>query len=297
MNGNSGDAGVTWPADVWQGINDAVLQEVHKVRIAQQVFPTTMLDGDPTEVQDQAINFANLSIREGRTKQFVEIYQEFPLTSTQVANEATDKTCQTLARMAAKALALAEDVVIFQGRDGAAALGGVHEDQVEAADHGLLGEASPRNADDGDPRRVSVPIDVARLDPPRPGVNYGENVFSAVVQGIAKLVSKGQAPNYALFLPTGVYADTFVPPSNGSLITTADRIKPLVEGGFYGTGTLPESRGLLVALGGDPTCLFMGQEANTEFERKQGREYIFRVSERFNFIERDPRSLVALRFN
>jgi hypothetical protein len=41
----------------------------------------------------------------------------------------------------------------------------------------------------------------------------------------------------------------------------------------------------------------MGREANTEFERKQGREYIFRVSERFNFIERDPRSLVELRFN
>lgn len=297
MNGNSGDAGVAWSADVWQGITDAVTQEVHKVRIGQKVFPTTMLDGDPTEVQDQAIDFANLSIREGRTKQFVEIYQEFPLTRTQVAKEAADKTCQTLSRMAAKALALAEDVVIFQGRDGAAVLGGVREDQVEAAGHGLLGEASPRNADDRDPRRVSVPIDVDRLAPPRPGVIYGENVFSAVVEGIAKLVSKGQAPNYALFLSTAVYADTFVPPSNGSLITTADRIKPLVEGGFYGTGTLPENRGLLVALGGDPTCLFMGREANTEFERKQGREYIFRVSERFNFIERDPRSLVALQFN
>ena len=295
MNGNSGDAGVTWSADVWQGITDAVIQEVHKVKVGQKVFPTTMLDGDPTELQDQAIDFANLSIREGRTKQFVEIYQEFPLTSTQVMKEAVDKTCQTLSRMAAKTLALAEDIVLFQGLNGK--LDGVHLDQVEAAEHGLLGEASPGNADDVDPRRVSVPIEVNPLKPARPGVVYGENVFSAVVAGIAKLVSKGQAPNYALFLPTRVYADTFVPPSNGSLITTADRIKPLVEGGFYGTGTLPDNRGLLVALGGDPTCLFMGREANTEFERKQGREYIFRVSERFNFIERDPRSLVELRFN
>src|SRR6516164_317303 len=137
MNGNSGDAGVTWSADVWQGITDAVIQEVHKVKIGQKVFPTTMLDGDPTELQDQAIDFANLSIREGRTKQFVEIYQEFPLTSTQVARETADKTCQTLSRMAAKALALAEDVVIFQGRDGLAVLRGVREDQVEAAEHGL----------------------------------------------------------------------------------------------------------------------------------------------------------------
>jgi uncharacterized linocin/CFP29 family protein len=197
--------------------------------------------------------------------------------------------------MAAKALALAEDIVIFQGRDGD--LGGVNQDQVEAAGHGLLGEASPGNANDDNPRRVSVPIDVDPLAHPRAGLIYGENVFSAVVAGIAKLVSKGQAPNYALFLPTRVYADTFVPPSDGSLVTTAERIRPLVEGGFYGTGTLPPNRGLLVALGGDPTRLSMGREAHTEFERKQGRQYIFRVSERFNFIERDPRSLVALHFN
>ena len=197
--------------------------------------------------------------------------------------------------MAAKALALAEDIVIFQGRNGK--LGAVKEDQVEAAGQGLLGEASPRDADDSDLRKVSKPIDIKQLAPARPGVIYGENVFSAVVEGIAKLVSKGQAPNYALFLPTGVYADTFVPPSNGSLVTTADRIRPLVEGGFYGTGTLPPNKGLLVALGGEPTRLCMGREANTEFERRQGgREYIFRVSERFNFIERDPRSLVALNF-
>jgi uncharacterized linocin/CFP29 family protein len=295
MNGNNGNAGVDWPADVWQAITDAVTQEVAKIRIGQKVFPTTMLDGDPTELPDESIDFGNLSIREGRTKQFVEIYQEFPLTSTQVAKEAADKTCQTLSRMAAKALALAEDIVIFQGQDGH--LGAVKEDQVEAAGRGLLGEASPADANDADSRKVSVPIDVHPLAPKRAGVIFGEKVFSAVVEGIAKLVSKGQAPAYALFLPTRVYADTFVAPSNGSLITTADRIKPLVEAGFYGTGTLPDDRGLLVALGGDPTRLSMGREANTEFERKQGREYFFRVSERFNFIERDPRSLVALKFH
>src|ERR1700722_12726950 len=168
MNGNSGSAGVEWSADVWQAIADAVTKEVAKIRAGQKVFPTTMLDGDPTELQDESIDFRNLSIREGRTKQFVEIYQEFPLTGTQVAKEAADKTCQTLSRMAAKALALAEDTVIFQGRDGN--LGAIREDQVEAAAHGLLGEASPADANDKDPRRVSVPIPVEPLKQARPGV-------------------------------------------------------------------------------------------------------------------------------
>jgi uncharacterized linocin/CFP29 family protein len=126
---------------------------------------------------------------------------------------------------------------------------------------------------------------------------YGENLFAAVVTGIAKLVSKGQAPMFALFLPTRVYADTFVPPSNASLATTAERVKPLVEGGFYGTGTLPDNRGLLVALGGDPVGLYVGREATTEFLHKDGRQYIFRVVERVQFVVRDPRAFVLLNFN
>jgi uncharacterized linocin/CFP29 family protein len=295
MNGNSGNAAVDWPDEVWQGIANAVAKEVAKVRTAQKVFPTVALADSPTEIPDDVIDFRNLSIQEGSTKPFVELYQEFPLTSTQVGRETKDKTCQTLSRMAAKALALVEDAIIFQGR--AASLGDVEADQIGSAANGLLGAADPRNADDANPRRVSVPIDIDPLKPPRPGLVYGENVFSAVVAGIAKLVSKGQAPMFALFLPTRVYADSFVPPSNASLATTAERIKPLVEGGFYGTGTLPDNRGLLVALAGDPTGLYVGREATTEFLRKERRQYIFRVAERIQFVVRDPRAFVLLRFN
>ena len=126
---------------------------------------------------------------------------------------------------------------------------------------------------------------------------YGENVFVAVATGIAKLVSKGQAPDYALFLPTRVYADTFVPPGNQSLVTTADRIRPLVEGGFYGTGVLPSDRGLLVALGGQPTVIYMGRETEAEYVRKDRAQYFFSVTERVQFVPRDPRALVLLKFN
>mgnify|MGYP006308394229 FL=1 len=81
-----------------------------------------------------------------------------------------------------------------------------------------------------------------------------------------------------------------------SLVTTADRIKPLVEGGFYGTGTLPNDKGLLVALGGEPTTLYVGREITTEFRREEGSKYIFAVVERIQFVARDVRSLVLLQF-
>jgi uncharacterized linocin/CFP29 family protein len=283
---------VNWDPAVWQEINDAVVAEVGKVRVAQKVFPTTMFDNDPTEVPNDVIDFKTLTIQEGRTKAFVEIFQEFSLTSTQVTKEPQIKTAKTLARMAAKTIALAEDTVVYQGKTGK--LPSNVKTAPDTLDNdGLLGEAESGTASDSDSTQVSVKISVPQTG--RPGVLYGENLFSAVATGIVKLTAnKSQAPKYALLLPVSAYADTFVPPGNESLVTTAERIRPLVEGGFYGTGTLPDSKGLLVALGGDPTTLYVGREATTEFVRKEGSKYFFRVVERVQFVARDPRAFVLL---
>ena len=277
---------VNWDAAVWQEINDAVVKEMAKVRVAQKVFPTTMLEGNPTEVMNEVIDTDTFTIKEGSTKQFVELYKEFTLTSTQVSKESQLKTCKTLARMAAKSLALAEDKIIFQGTNAKESfeISKITSESIESAGAGLLGE----------PKATTLNVD--KLAKPKAGVKWGENLFSKVAEGIAKLTDQAQAPKYALFLPTQAYADTFVPPSDASLVTTAERIRPLVEGGFYGTGTLPDGEGLLVALGGDPTSLYVGQEATTEFVRKDGGKYIFRVVERVQFVARDARALVKLKF-
>ncbi|OQY99737.1 MAG: hypothetical protein B6D35_08680 [Candidatus Brocadia sp. UTAMX2] len=281
MNGSNE---INWPQAVWDEINNAVLAEVNKVRVAQKVFPTKVFDTNPTEIPNEVIKFPDLTIAEGQTKPFVEIYQEFPLTSTQVKKEPDTKICKTLARMAAKAIALAEDTIIFQGEKGTLPAN-VKVELVNSALDGILGEA------------VEL-VPVVRAG--RPGLLYGENTFSAVAEGIAKLVEKSQAPFYALFLPTKAYADTFVPPSPASLVTTAERIRPLTEGGFYGTGTLSDEdknrKGLLVALGGEPTNLYVGREVTTEFVRKDGQKYFFRVVERVQFVARDPRAFVLLGF-
>lgn len=291
----SNSSEVNWPESVWKEINDAVVMEMGKVRTAQKVFPTTVFDTNPTEIPNDVINFTDLSIKEGQTKQFVEIYHEFPLTATQVTKEAMNKTCKTLARMAAKAIALAEDAVIFQGQK-AKLPSNVKADSIDSASDGLLGEANPKDADNNDPNKVSEPIKVKFQTSPKPGVLYGENTFAAVAEGIARLTAKAQAPKFALFFPVKAYADTFVPPSDASLVTTAERIKPLVEGGFMETVTLPQDRGLLVALAGDPTSLYVGREATTEFVRKDGSKYFFRVVERIQFVARDPRAFVLLKF-
>jgi hypothetical protein len=40
----------------------------------------------------------------------------------------------------------------------------------------------------------------------------------------------------------------------------------------------------------------VGREATTEFVRKEGSKYFFRVVERIQFVARDPRAFVLLNF-
>jgi hypothetical protein len=280
---------VNWDASIWKEINDAVMEEVLKVRRATWVIHPMNFDNSPTEIPNEVINFADLSIQEGLTKNFVEIYQEFSLTHAQVSKEAEHKTCKTLARMAAKAIALAEDAYFFQVSDRSKKLrnpddrqnfkvrlpGGVKISNWNIdRDFGLLAEANPDDADDDLIDKVAKPITVNLAVGNVTSVIWGEETFKAVTKGISKLVAKGQAPNYALFLSTDVYADTFAPPSPASLVTTADRIK----------------------LAGEPQKLFVGTDVYTEFMSKKGSKYFFRVVERVQYVVRDPRSLILLKF-
>lgn len=299
---------LNWSEAMWQEINQSVIKEVSKVRVAQKIFPTTVLTDNPTQVSDEVIDFGNLTISEGATKPYTELYAEFTLTSTQVQQESTQHVCRTLAIMAAKALALAEDRYFFQtSADGARRSMNPAESDVPFAppitisnwrtgvDRGLLAEAVAGGRDNANPAVGAQPISVARMAQDANAI-WGENTFHAVTAGISLLVAKTQAPHYALILPTAPYADTFVAPANASLVTTADRIRPLVEGGFYTCGVLPSHQGLLVALGGEPVKLYLGREATTEFIQKEGANYRFRVVERVQYVVRDPRALILLTF-
>ena len=172
-------------------------------------------------------------------------------------------------------IALAEDTVIFQGVHGKLPAG-VKAELIEFAGGGLLNEANPKDANDDDPLKVAVPIVVPRVSSSRPGLLFGENVFTAVADGIAKLTAKAQAPKFALFLPVKVFADTFVASSEASLVTTADRIKPIVEGG------VPGDREPAAGSGGcwsrwpvSRRASMSGARRGAEFVRKEGSKYFF----------------------
>ena len=262
-----------------------MLAEVGRIRVAQKIFPA-VANGNGQYVPADIFDPANMTIAEGQTKPYVEISLEFGLTQGQVDGEQTLRTGRTLARLAAKSIALAEDILFFQGfrkkepNDGFPA--GIRVVNGGSIDGGLLGK----------PKKV---IEIQPLDPKRPGI-YGEEVFRGVTKGISHLTKEAQPGPFALILESGIYADTYGPLPT-TLVTTADRLLPLLAGGFYGTGTLPASTGFLVSLGGEPTSLYVGQDATTAYTQPDGEgNSRFRVFERVQMNARDDRAFVRLDF-
>jgi uncharacterized linocin/CFP29 family protein len=260
------------------------MADVGRVRVAQKVFPAQQKPNQDT-VQADILMLGNtpgdpLMIKEGVTLPFLEISAKFALTQSQVNNEATLRTAQTLAQLSGRKVALAEDLLLFQGVQ-AELPQGVTVTNTSPGWNGLLNIAG-----------MSTPIEVE----PLASGGYGENTFTAVSKGIGELIAAGHPGPYALVLETSIFADTHAPVPN-TLVTTSDRINPLVDGRFYGTGTLPAHTGLLVSLGGNPTTIHIAQDATTVYNSEDPfGNHRFRVLERVQIVVREPQAFVKLQF-
>ncbi|MBS1693785.1 MAG: encapsulin [Actinobacteria bacterium] len=270
----------------WAEIDKAVQAEVARIRVAEMVFPTVQMANAANVPLDQ-FNPQTMTIDEGQTRPFVEISLAFAMAKSQVDNEATLRIGRTLSLLAAKTVAQCEDEVFFQGTQAPSFInnpfpGFLTFTNINSTGNGLLGLVNAAQV-----------IDVNR---PRAAAGYGSATFDAVAQGIAQLISVGQPGPFALFLHTAVYADTFQTVA-ANQTTTAERIVPLVTNGFHGTGSLPAATGLLLSLGGEPTTIYLAQDAVTAFTQEDpGGAYRFRVFERVQIVNRDPRALVRLNF-
>jgi uncharacterized linocin/CFP29 family protein len=281
------ERGGIWDSQTWNEISRAVLEDVGRVRVAQKIFPSELrLNQDTiqadtlTSVPAPPHEASPTMIREGVTVPFFEIYAKFALTVSQVNNEAQLRSAYTLAQLTSRKLALAEDLLLFQG-SGATLPSGVAVNNLRPDWNGLL--------------NLDGMLDPIVVEPNSSG-GYGENTFRAVTEGISALIGAGHPGPYALVLETRVHADTFAPLPN-TLIATADRIAPLVDNRFFGTGTLPPATGLLVSLGGSPTAIYIGRDADVVYNNMDPfGNHRFRVFERVQVVNREPNAFVKLTF-
>src|ERR1700736_1193009 len=107
MNGTLGRDKV-WNDQIWSEIDKAVREEVGRIRAAQKVFPSTILNNVQAVPLNAVPNFRTLKT-DDQFKPFIEMSKWFSLTQAQVESEETTHTARTLARLAARTIAAGED--------------------------------------------------------------------------------------------------------------------------------------------------------------------------------------------
>ncbi len=298
---NLGRDKLPWGKELWDRLDAAVHDEIKRILITRRFVPIVPMPDALTAPADTVTEGENqngpLEVNEAAVTSLIEIWVEFALTKQQVEGEDKLSTAVTLATRAANKLAQGEDLLAYQGdpvikTDPLFTKGRIRT-RAGPGPNGLatLGSLGPP---DEQKRRV---IDVPFTDPTNG--TYGEETFAAVASAYSLLQEDGHYGPYSLMLPTVPFADTHRPLAN-TLIMPADRIRPLVEGRFYGTGTLPEDPklfGVLISIGGNSLDMVIGRDATTAFVQEDNEGlYRFRVFERFALRDKDPKSRVLLEF-
>jgi uncharacterized linocin/CFP29 family protein len=273
---------LNWTQDVWKKIDDAVHDEFQRTAVAAKFIPLYGPVADALTVASDIIDLDTMTVDEVAVTPLLELSVEFGLTRQQVAGEAQLSTSVTLATRAANLLSQGEDLSIFRGDEG------FNDNLFKRVRHrgGSAGAGLLRASDQ------AVQVTPVSTGPQR----YGEHTFEAVAEAYSFLQNKGHYGPYALALRSEVYADTFAPLPD-TLAMPADRITPLVTLGFYGTGTLPPSTGVLVSVGGNTMDLVAAVDPITEFLQVDDKGlYRFRVFERFALRVKDKTAIVRLEF-
>jgi encapsulating protein for peroxidase len=207
-----GRSKIPWSKDVWDRIDQAVTTEVKRTRIGGRFLPVRPVPPKTTSVPTDsysAIAGNIFSVDEGATVRLNEYYVEFELTPQQVDQEEGDfkqlghSTAVTLATKAANMLALAEDLIIFQGQNAIAGAVPFTANLVQTlggnqpADTGLLNFPIGGAVPGAGPLTLApaapiVVVPVPPLAPVVPGVIYGPNTFSSLATAYSNLQAVGR---------------------------------------------------------------------------------------------------------
>lgn len=301
MNGSLGRDRV-WNEHIWSEIDKAVREEVGRIRVAQKVFPSPVVNNVLPVSTSRVWPVPPAGVALDVFQPLFEISTRFVLTQAQVDGEENVRLAVSFARSAASRISAAEDRLLFFGPRGIPALpAGVTVTNQPAVPPiippGFVAEAVFFAA-------IQVPP-LVRVAPP-PAVQPGDlgEIVTAIAQGIAALNGRAQPGPYAFFVPPYRYAQIFAPVGAGLLQTPGDQLNHVVTGGLYMVNSLaavpapfPPDVGILVSLGGEPAKIILGSDATTAFTFTDAAgNYYFRVFEPIQMVVRDGRAFQAIQF-
>src|SRR5260221_7488775 len=121
MNGSLGRDRL-WNQQIWSDIDNAVREEVGRIRVAEKVFPSIIVNNVLPVAANRAVPFGAAAppvvlgfLPPDQFQPFLEISREFVLTQAQADGEESVHLASALARLAASAIATAEDTILFLG--------------------------------------------------------------------------------------------------------------------------------------------------------------------------------------
>ena len=202
---------VLWDAATWADLDQAVSDEVNRVRVARKIFRTEDVSSatGAAPFWVSVAEITQLSMPETKARPFVDISVPFWLTVGQAEAEDTLHTGRTLARAAAKLLAMAEDHTIFRGGTP------MPNAAVRTSNqNGLIGLAQQSGMQ---PRAV-LPI---AADNPADLHARPRSLLAKVNRGITDQTAAGWPGPYALILGAGLYTAASARLDPGSAETPA----------------------------------------------------------------------------
>jgi uncharacterized linocin/CFP29 family protein len=274
----------------WTTIDTAVNEEVDAVRVAKQFLkpPPNGYVSNVSVVPSLIIDPETMTIDDTLMTPLVEMWVEFTLTYTQLEHEGDGKYTLNLARSAANSLALAEDVLMFNGEKGVDIVK-KFKPRVEFRHPlhvftGLLEAADEKH---------TIHVKPIQEHP----LKYGANTFEEVRAAIDLLSGDGKGDPYAIVLNRAIHSDTYAS-QNNTFIYAAEVIKPLATAGYFSTSGLPPQTGLVISLKGGSMDRIAAQEPITQYTQMDDDGfYHFRVYECFALRLMDRGTVIKLIFD
>lgn len=293
------DFGPALSADQWDKIRQIVHDEALRARVAASFLPLYgPLPGATVAVPVDTLNYEPLAIQpagQPNQRMVVDDFNTVRLASVSVNvflknHMVADPELAAAIIMftrAAKIVARVEDSLIFNGKQvntrivGTAGLQNVFEVGGANNYQGLV---------DFGRRQPNAPVPITFANPGQ----AGPAVFEAVVNAINELENRGHYKSYALVLANDLFTAINTPIPN-SMVLPADSMPPLLEGPLLRSSSLPNGKGLVISLQGNPVEIVVPGDISVRYlQGTLDGEHAFRVSERFVLRVKEPTAIVLI---
>jgi uncharacterized linocin/CFP29 family protein len=278
---------VPWSDEQWDRVKRTIQEEASRARVAAtflQLFGPLPASADFVRSEEIKIG-KQITIADTDTIMLPTLQVKVHLRGAQMADPELTSVLAIFQR-AANLLARLEDALIFNGQPGESEppAGGppkIWEVRGGKKSRGLLATDAVLGGPNAPPR-VHVPAN-------------GASLVTAVSAAIGKLEGKGQFGPFAVALGQELFLAAQTP-NRGSLVLPQDRIIPFLGGGpLLRSSTLPDNKGVVVALGGAPVELVIATDVSVNFlQVAPDPMFVFRVYEKMALRIKETDAIVAL---